>query len=309
MIKPVFEHVNVLTNNSFSLQVFEPGALEFPFHYHPEFELTIITSGSGKRFIGDCIENFNYGDLVFLGPNLPHCWKLDSYLEDDRNVSSIVVHFTSNFLRDDFFCKPELNEIHKLVERSRKGIVYNRSIIPEISEDLKTLAKEDNSFKKLHLLLNVLHKLSVTRDYTLLNGLSYVENLNRGDLERINKIFDYITDNYKTNVCLQDAAELACMTPNSFCKYFKKVTQKTFIEVVVEYRLRYALSQLLHTSKSVAQICFDSGFNDIVYFNRMFKSKLNVSPLQYKKNFQKTLSVFDDLNHSKELFTRRRLKI
>lgn len=291
MIKPLFESINAQNDNSFSIRVFEQDAFTSPYHYHPEFELTLINKGSGKRYVGNHMDHFHKGDLVFLGPNLPHCWKTDPYIKGEINASSIVVQFTNDFLGRDFFNKPELSGIRKLLEKSQRGIVYNQSIVPEISRDLKNLGKEEMSFKKLHILLDVLHKLSVTTDYTLLNRVSHIPNESGGDLDRINKVFSYIIDNFRNNVCLDEVAQIACMTPNAFCKYFKKVTNKTFIEVVVEYRLHYATTQLINTNKSVAEICLDCGFNDVAHFIRMFKLKMEVSPLQYRKKFSENLQI------------------
>lgn len=291
MIKPLFEPISVQNDNSFSIRVFEQEAFTSPYHYHPEFELTLINKGCGKRYVGDHMDQFDKGDLVLLGPNLPHCWKTDRYIKGEISASSIVVQFTNDFLGHDFFNKPELSGIHKLLERSQRGIVYHRSVVSEISRDLKNLDKEEMSFKKLHIFLEVLHKLSIATDFTLLNRLSYITIQSGGDLERINKVFGYIIDNFKTNVSLEEVANLACMTPNAFCKYFKKITHKTFIEVVVEYRLHYATTQLMDTNKSIAQICFDCGFNDVAHFIRMFKSKMEISPLQYKKKFSESLQL------------------
>ncbi len=291
MIKPLFESINTQNEDSFTIRVFEQESFTSPYHYHPEFELTLINKGCGKRYVGDHMDHFNEGDLVLLGSNLPHCWKTDPVIKGEINACSMVIQFTSDFLGKDFFNKPELSGILRLMERSQRGIVYSSSIVTEISRDLKNLCKEGMSFKKLHIFLEILHKLSITKDFTLLNRLSYISIKSGGDLERINKVFGYIIDNFKTNVCLDEVANLACMTPNAFCKYFKKITHKTFIEVVVEYRLHYATTQLIHTNKSVAQVCFDCGFNDVAHFIRMFKSKMEVSPLQYKKRFSENLQL------------------
>ena len=291
MLKAIYEPVRTQNNNSLSIKVLGKEALTSRNHFHQEFELTFINKGTGKRYIGDYVGYFNEGDLVFLGPNLSHCWKFDPYFDDEEIEGAIVVNFTKDFLGDDFLCKPELLEIRRLLERSCNGIIFNRFVIDELSEDLNHLTNEESSFKRLYFFLDILHKLSVTRNYTLVDQLSYIPISGTGDPERINKVFNYIRDNYKSNICLDEAAQSVCMSPNSFCKYFKKVTQKTFIEVVVEYRLQYAITQLLHTNKSVTQICFDCGFNDIIHFNRMFKLKVHLSPLQYKKKFQKNFSL------------------
>jgi AraC-like DNA-binding protein len=291
MIKASFEPISFQNDNSFSIRLFEQEAFTSPYHYHPQYELTLITKGSGKRYVGNHMDHFKRGDLVFLGPNLPHCWRTDPCIKGEINAGSIVVQFTDDFLGHEFFKKPELADIQKLFIRSQRGIVFHRPVVSGITHDLKNLGKEEMSFKKLHLLLEILHKLSITTDFTLLNPLNHEAIQSGGDLERINKVFGYIIDNFKTNVCLDEVAKLAYMTPNAFCKYFKKVTNKTFIEVVVEYRLHYATTQLIHTNKSVAQICFDCGFNDVAHFIRMFKSKMEVSPLQYKKKFSENLQL------------------
>jgi AraC-like DNA-binding protein len=290
MLKAIFEPVRTQHHNSFSINVLQKEALSALNHYHPEFELAFISKGTGKRYIGDYVGCFSKGDLVFLGPNLSHCWKFDDYADDEME-EVIVINFTRDFLGDDFFCKPELFEISRLLERGVNGIIYHPSVIQNVTDELSQLVNEESSFKRLHLFLDILHQIAVARNYTLVDQLCYVPISGTSDQERISKVFSYIRDNYKTNVCLDEAAQLACMSPNSFCKFFKKATHKTFVEVVVEYRLQYAITQLLHTSKSVTQICFDCGFNDIIYFNRMFKLKMHLSPLQYKKKYQKTLSV------------------
>ncbi|MEJ7739684.1 MAG: AraC family transcriptional regulator [Chitinophagaceae bacterium] len=289
MIKPAFEAINSLTENSFLVRVFEEEAFTSPYHYHPEFELTLITRGSGKRYVGNHMDHFKEGDLVFLGANLPHCWKTDPIHKGEINAGSIVIQFTENFLGADFFNKPELAVISNLLKRSSCGIQFKGAAGAAISEAIKNLAGEEVRFKQLLYLLDILYRLSITSDYTQLNRLNHIYTRNGNDLERLNTVFSYIIDNFKIGILLNEAASRANMTPNAFCKYFKKTTHKTFIEVVVEYRLHYSTIQLIHTNKSVAEICFDCGFNDVAHFSRMFKTKMNISPLQYRKTFVKNL--------------------
>lgn len=292
MVKPYFESVNVQKTNSFTVRVFEEKAFASPYHYHPEFELTLITKGSGKRYVGNHMGHFSKGDLFFLAPNLPHCWKTEP--SRGVNACSIVVQFAGDFMGIDFFNKPELSVIHRLMERSQSGLVYKPSFVPEIIEDMKKLSKEQSGFKKLHLLLDVLHKLSVANEFTLLTSSNPLPAQISSDLERINRVFKYISDNYKTNFSLDKVAEHACMTPNAFCKYFKKVTHKTFREVVIDYRLNFATNQLIHTNNPVAQICFDCGFNDVAHFIRTFKSKMDMPPLKYRKKFSEIFRTETD---------------
>lgn len=285
MIKPSFEAINPLSQNSFLVRIFEEEAFTSSYHYHPEFELTLITKGSGKRYVGNHMDYFMEGDLVFLAANLPHCWKTDRIQKGEINASSTVIQFTENFMGADFFNKPELKDIKNLLERSSCGILFKGKIVPEISTAMKNMAREEVRFKQLTVLLEILYNLSITTNCTMLNRLSNIAVPIGSNLERLNAVFSYIIDNFKTGVTLNEAAKLAYMTPNAFCKYFKKNTHKTFIEVVLEYRLHYSTIQLIHTDKSVGQICFDCGFSDVAHFSRMFKKKMNISPLQFKKSF------------------------
>ncbi|MEO6001321.1 MAG: AraC family transcriptional regulator [Chitinophagaceae bacterium] len=289
MIKPSYEIINSLTQQSFLLRIFEEEAFMSPYHYHPEFELTLITKGVGKRYVGNHMCHFKEGDLVFLGANLPHCWKTEPVCKGEINAKSIVIQFTRDFMGEDFFNKPEMAEVQNLLKRSGHGIVFKEPIIQEIADGLNNMVKEEVKFKLLHHLLDILFKLSTTSEYTLLNKFTTIFTQKGSELERLNTVFSYIIDNFKTGVLLNEAASLANMTPNAFCKYFKKVTHKTFIELVVEYRLHHSTTQLINTNKSVGQICYDSGFNDVAHFSRMFKTKMNISPLQYRKVFVKDL--------------------
>ncbi len=300
MVQPLFESIHSRLENSFSIRTFEQHAFTSPYHYHPEFELTLIRKGKGKRYIGNQMNHFCNQELVFMGPNLPHCWKTDPLVQEKVNASSIVVQFNINFLGEDFFQKPELAPIKKFLDMSQRGIVFGSTVIPAISDSLEAMVNEPVNFKKLHIFLDILHRLSTTTNFKLLNSLSYIPLQNAKDMERINKIFTYIVENFKTNVKLEDVACEACMTQNAFCKYFKKMTHKTFIEVVLEYRLDFAISLLLNTDKSIEHICFECGFNDTVYFIRMFKSKMRLSPLQYKKKFMHSFHLFDDSNQAAE---------
>ncbi|MEJ7766421.1 MAG: AraC family transcriptional regulator [Chitinophagaceae bacterium] len=289
MIKPYFEAIKPLTRDSFLVRIFEEEAFTSPYHYHPEYELTLITRGSGKRYVGNHMDHYKEGDLVLLAANLPHCWKTDPIRKGVNNAGSIVIQFTEDFMGADFFSKPELAGIKYVLKRSSCGILFNGAHAAEVSKTMQHIAMEEDRFKQFHCLLDILYKLSNIDDCISLNQLANISPQNGAELERINTVFSYIIDNFKIGVFLNEAARRANMTPNAFCKYFKKITHKTFIEVVVDYRLHYSTTQLLHTNKPVGQICFECGFNDVAHFSRMFKLRMKISPLQYRKSFVRDL--------------------
>ena len=285
MNKPRFEVLNVSNENSFLMRIFEEEAFSSPYHFHPEYELTLIVKGCGKRYVGDHMTNYTRGDLVLLGSNLPHCWKTDNIILNELNAKSFVVQFSEDFLGDGFFHKPEFTTILKLLQRSNCGIQFVDKTQAEVEQKIITLFQEANNFKKIILFIEILQLLSLSVDFVLLSNPQELAIKSDADQERINPIFAYIVENFRQGVSLNEAASIANMTPNSFCKYFKKITHKTFMGVVIEYRISYALQQLAHTKKTISEICFDSGFTDISQFHKVFKHKMNVSPFSYRKKF------------------------
>jgi AraC-like DNA-binding protein len=287
MIKASYEVLQPASGQSFLIRKFGKLAFDAPYHFHEEFELTYIVQGRGKRYVGSHMEDFSTGDLVLLGPNLPHCWKVEHDNHQEEDASAIVIQFNGNFLGDDFFDKPELQNIKKLFQRSASGISFNPAFRNTINKSMKLLTEEKGNFKILMGFLEIMQRLSVSTEYKLLDQQRSVAEQSRAEQERINPVFAYLVENFRGQVSLDKASGIAHMTPNAFCKYFKKITRKTFMETVIEYRLNYSTQQLVQTDKPISQISFESGFGDVSHFYKMFKHKMHQSPLNYRKNFMR----------------------
>jgi AraC-like DNA-binding protein/mannose-6-phosphate isomerase-like protein (cupin superfamily) len=287
MIKASYEVLQPTSGHSFIVRKFGKTAFDAPYHFHEEYELTYILHGRGKRYVGSHMEDFASGDLVLLGANLPHCWKLETDEPGNEEASAIVIQFNANFLGEDFFNKAELQGIKKLLQKSGSGISFNSGTRNTVNKSMYQLSEEKGNFKILISLLEILQRLSVSTEYTLLDQQRSVAEQSRAEQERINPIFAYLVDNFRGQVSLDQASNIAHMTPNAFCKYFKKITRKTFMETVIEYRLNYATQQLVQTDKPISEISFDSGFGDVSHFYKMFKHKMHQSPLNYRKNFMR----------------------
>jgi AraC-like DNA-binding protein len=284
MTNATFENLNPFCSNSFLIRRFNQTEFTSPYHYHSEYELTLIVKGSGNRYIGNHMTSYSTGDLALLGANLPHCWKSDNVVKNQINASSIVIQFNREFLGSDFFSKPELATILQLLERSAQGIHFLNNTVKDIKERMVLIAEEQNSFKSLILLLEILYILATSKEYTLL----YQQNVigqSAVKRERINAVLQYIMENFKNDILLDEAAAISHMTPNAFCKYYKKITGRTFMDTVIDYRINHAIHQVINTEKSISDICFDSGFGDISHFHKLFKSKTSLSPLNYRKKF------------------------
>jgi AraC-like DNA-binding protein len=287
MARAAFEALDPYNDNSFLLREFS----EFtaPYHFHPEHELTLIVKGKGNRYVGNHMDVYSSGDLVLIGSNLPHCWKIENNQEEESDVASVVIQFNNDFLGADFLAKPELSQILHLLERSKHGIQFLNNTADEITNRLILLAKEQNTFKRLIEFLEILYTLAISKEYVLLDKQD-TKAQPSGKTERINAVLGYIIDNYKNEISLDQAAALINMTPNAFCKYYKKTTKKTFIETVTDYRINYAIQQLVNSDKSISDICFENGFGDLSHFYKLFKRKMKLSPLKYRKEFRKDVA-------------------
>ncbi|HMH20638.1 MAG TPA: AraC family transcriptional regulator [Puia sp.] len=282
MLKAAYEVLQHSAGNSFLLRVFGEIAFTAPYHFHPEYELTLILQGSGKRYVGSHMADFRSGDLVLVGSHLPHCWKLEG---ENTKGSTIVIQFAPDFLGAGFFSRAGLAPIANLLERSGCGIQFSQKTQEYLLDSMLALAGEIKDFRKLIKLLEILHELALAKDSVLLDSRRITAELSQTDRERAHPVFAYLVENFRGDISLDRAAAIAGMTPNAFCRYFKKITRKTFMETVIEYRLNHATQQLIQTDKPVSAICFDSGFGDISHFYKMFRSKTQLSPLNYRKKF------------------------
>ena len=283
MSKPTFEIITSTKRASFVISKFDRRGFSAPFHFHPELELTCITQGKGKRFVGNNMSGFEENDLVLMGPKLPHCWKLTP--SEKQKAASIVLQFNYHFLGNDFFNLPEMDAIRKLLKRSEGGIEFSGKIKESIRDRMAVALEERKQFRKLMIILEILNSLSVSKEYVLLNKQNAASLQTDVNQQRINKVFAYIVENFHDEISLNKASKTIGMTPNAFCKYFKKITRKTFMETVIDYRINYATQQLVETDKSITDVCFESGFRDMSHFYKMFCLRMELSPLNYRKQF------------------------
>jgi AraC-like DNA-binding protein/quercetin dioxygenase-like cupin family protein len=289
-IKPTFEALNSLEDHSFLIRKFEEVAFSSPYHFHPEFELTLIEKGEGKRFVGNHMAPYREGDLVLLGPNLPHCWKTDMMKENHIYSCSIVIQFTYDFFGKTFLQKKGMEPITDLLERCHFGVLFSRKTAEVVKNNIQLLYLEKDQFKRVIAIIEILHQLGRSNDFILLNQPHFFSEKRPGERARINAVLAYIVENFKNDICLSEAANIAGLSLNAFCKYYKKITRKTFMETVIDYRINFATQLLIQTDKSISDICFDSGFNDVTHFYKIFKKKMLLSPLKYRKKFMMDVS-------------------
>ena len=290
-IKADLENIQI-ENKSFYYRIFDinnhvPNHKYQKWHYHPEIELVFISNGEGKRQVGLHLSNYRDGDLVLIGPNVPHTGFTDSFDEERKEV---VIQFKEDFLGNSLSKVFEFKKIQKLLEMSKQGIAFFGKTKKNVGTSMLGLQYESR-FQKLITLLKILETLSDSKEYEILNNNKYFSK-NIIENERINKVFNYVKQNYKDTVSLKEASELIHMTEPSFCRYFKKHTEKTFTEFVNEYRINNALKLLAQTEIDIKNICYECGYNNFSHFNRLFKKTVKITPSDYRK---KIMSSNDDI--------------
>ena len=283
-MKPRHEKLTLEPKFSFVLQKDIYPYYPTPWHYHPEFELVLVVKSTGIRTVGDHEENFADGDLVFLGPNMPHSFQNDaSYYKGNTNLraEAIVIQFREEFLGSDFFNLPEMIAVTQFFEKAKFGIKILGDTREKVAAVMHDMLSSSGMGRITHL-LTILEVLSASDEIQLLANPGFVQQYAVSGNDRITKVHQYIMTNFRRNISLLDVAEVANMSITSFCRFFKACTRKSFSQFLNEIRIGYACKLLLEEKQNISQVCYDCGFNNMSNFNRQFKKTTGKSPLQYR---------------------------
>jgi len=248
-MKPKLLKVPRTPAHSFSVREDRDPFINNRWHYHVEVELIFFHHGSGTQFVGDHIKRFQPGDIILVGSNLPHYWRYDDvYFNETRPepVHSTVIHFSENFWGDTFLELPETKPIRNLLEKARRGILVHAREKEKIPAHIE----------KIRLAAGV---------------------------GRINAIYDYTFRHFTQKIYLDQVAIIAGLVPNSFCRYFKSRTGKTYTQFLTEIRIGHACKLLLDNRISIKQLCFESGFSNFTSFHKSFRLITGKTPQSYLK--------------------------
>jgi AraC-like DNA-binding protein len=284
-MKPKLLKVHKQSLLSFSVRQDMMPNINNKWHYHPEIELIYFHKGSGTQFIGDSIRRFEPGNIVLVGSNLPHYWKYDE--QDDNHEESpysTVIHFFDDFWGQTFLNLPENNVIKNVLEKAKRGIQISASKEKQIAKLIEHIAMAKSPIRIL-LLMETLTAIGMIKSEAVLSSIGFKYNLEESDRYRINQIYDYSIANFKEKILLEKVADLANLTTNSFCRYFKTKTQKTYMQFINEIRIGQACRLLIEDEINIKQVCYESGFNNSSSFHTTFKSITGKTPLMYKQNF------------------------
>jgi AraC-like DNA-binding protein/quercetin dioxygenase-like cupin family protein len=248
------------------------------YHYHPEYEIVCVLQGSGTRHVGTHISNYQDGDLVFMGPNLPHAgFGLNSHGIHEE----IVIQVKEDVFSQSVIARPEMSSISDLLDRSKHGICFLNSTRERVTEKLIQFTKLP-PFEKYVSFLSILQVMATSTEFKLLNNSPAISSSLVKKNIRLQNIFNFVEKHFSEEIDIKKAAAVANLSVPSFCNYFKKMMSITFTDFVNQYRIRKAC-ELLKMEKTISEACFDSGFNNVPYFNKVFKNVMNKTPSEFKK--------------------------
>ena len=277
---PALEHVVPPPGRSLAWDAFDLPCFPYRWHFHPEYELTLITAGHGRRFVGDSIEPFEAGDLVLLGPHLPHTWH--SAAARGQRSRAVVIRFAAGFLGDDFFGRPELARIGGLLDRSTRGMAFGTSISRRVAPEMETMCGAA-PFDQLLALLRMLERLAAHGRGRPLSSLAYDTATRSRDEKRIDRACRHFLEHLDRPVPLAEMAAVAKLSPAGFSRFFHRMTGRTYVHWGHEIRIGHACRLLVQTDRSVLDIALASGFANLSNFNRVFRRLRGRTPREFRR--------------------------
>ncbi len=286
-MKPEKEEVVKKPTESFYVGHYRQRYFQRTWHYHPEYELILITQGHGTRVIGNNQSPFEEGDLVLLGGNIPHAWFSHPSFFDENNkevCESIYIQFNRSIFGNYFSNLPEMKPINILLNKAVLGL--------QLMVDMKApIVLEILQLPKMYGLERLLKLIAILEQFRKENYKTILSEGNQSNIfiaqsNRIKKVHEYVMNNYSNDIKVNDVAKLVEMNVSAFCRYFKKMTQRTFSQYLKEIRIDFAQQLLINTDMTSSQIGFGCGFNSVAYFNQCFKSISGMSPLEYRGSFK-----------------------
>ena len=287
-MKPQLQKLPLDQGSSFVVLEYIRPYNETPWHYHPEYEIVLVAESEGTRFIGDDIREYKAGDLAFIGPNVPHLYRnTEAYYRQDPKFKThnIVIHFLEDFLGPHFFSVREMALISKLFEKSKRALDIRGNTAKEVTSRLWDILEKDPT-RRLFILLEILDIISKSEELDYISSYNMV-GTNPSDADKINKVFEFVMQHYKSEIRVKDIAEMVNMSETGFSRYFRHRTRKRFSDFVSEIRIGHACKFLIEDKMNITEICYESGFNNVSNFNRQFKELMGVNPSSYKRDILK----------------------
>lgn len=281
-VKPRLEKIEPDPGRALNVLTIEQPAFDAHWHFHPEWELTLILEGQGKRFVADSVEPFVAGDFVLLGPGLPHFWHSRDRAISGRLSRAVVVHFPPSFPGPGLLELPEMRGVRSLFERARRGLLFSGPQARRAAEVLETVPGLGGAHAVLGL-MQVLVDLAPVRARQLA-GAGYVADFSEAGTSRMGRAYAYLMSEFQNPMLsLNDVAAAAAMSPTAFSRFFRRVSGRGLWEFLTELRVEHAAALLRETGDGVTRIAMESGFGSLSSFNRQFYQRFGCAPRAYRR--------------------------
>ena len=259
----------------------------YPVHVHPEYELNFIENAKGaRRIVGDSIEEIDDLELCLIGnETLEHAWM--NYHCESKDIHEITVQFRKDLFLGSLLNKKQFHSIFVMLENAKKGVLFSRQAIEKVKDKLDFLNKSPNGFYSVLDLLTILYELSIDENSRILCSSTFNKQDDSSESRRIQKVINFLNNNYQKEIRLVDVANHVNMSEVSFSRFMKKRTGKNYIEYLNDLRLGIASRYLVDTSKTIAEISYECGFNNLSNFNRIFKKRKGYTPKEFRENYSK----------------------
>lgn len=286
-MKPQLINIALESKRTIQIKKVDQFHLDSPFHFHQLCELVWIEKGYGKRLIGDRLENFSDGDLVLMSPNLPHIWQNDdcSGGKTKARTKATVVYFPPDFVLNLSDEQAIIQPIERLIGRAARGIRIYGKTREKVARILADISPGDG-FRKILSFLAAMDILSRSKEFEYIASLSYRNCNDEKDIMRFGEVYQFLMQNFRRDIRLEEVASICHMTATAFCRYFKSRTGKTFTEFIQEIRIGHACRLLQDKNQSISGVCYLSGFNNLASFNKIFKTVTRKTPSDYRKDYQ-----------------------
>lgn len=265
-------------------------AFQFPIHRHSEYELNFVENCRGaSRVVGDSIETLGEYDLCLLGHGIEHAWHQNEC--KSTKIREITIQFGAHLFESEMLMKNQMASIRNLLEESAKGVTFDMRTIMKVYNRLESLISQKSGFYQMIEFMSVLYELSIDDNRRQLSTSSFANARPSSDSRRVQKVQDHIYIHYKEELKLETLADIAGMTPTSFSRFFKLRTGRSLSDYITDIRLGHAARALMDSTTSIAEICYECGFNNISNFNRILKKKKNCTPKEFREYYQRHQTI------------------
>ncbi|GHV02903.1 AraC family transcriptional regulator [Bacteroidia bacterium] len=271
---------------SFFIGIFQDILEQSHWHYHNNYEISFITEGTGRRIVADSIEDFQPGDLVFIGSNLPHVWIADRERPDmsTRTLETVFLQFTADILSPMQLALPEFHNVARALQLAESGMRIEGQTVNDVSRWMLQMPYM-NGFERMVHFYMVMDAIGRCEDFKPLASREYMSLRFMPGNKRIATIHRYLMNNYREQIDLGRLAAEVNMAEGSLCRFFKASTGMTIFEFLNRIKTDFACRLLMDPELSIMEVCLDSGYNNLSHFNKQFRRIRGQTPSEFRRKF------------------------